>query len=181
MPVHSVGLWTILLTDKLRNQYVFFNGTMPLPDIDAVPINEAYVVSSDLITSYNMSQKYYYLHQVSIHGFFNIYSKDSDLQVKESVGNAYSVYYLSPFTPYKNILKNFTFVSLAYGYTSKNWGLYHPPVSENAHVTQKLKLNHVVGIFYFWMVGLVLSTFALAVELLWCRYATPTNVLKFMK
>lgn len=54
--------------------------------------------------------------------------------------------------------------NLAYGFTSRNWGIYKSSDGEEVHTAQTLQLKHVTTIFLIWHIGLLISLVIFVVE-----------------
>lgn len=100
--------------------------------------------------------------------------------MKEPIGTAYMVFYVARTSPYRKIMTEMTFRSLAYGYTSKSWGINKNQSGDVKHEAQMLTINHVSGIFAFWALGILVSVVAFAVEFIWYRQSNLNKVYDFV-
>lgn len=90
------------------------------------------------------------------------------------------VFYVARNSPYRKILTEMTFRSLAYGYSSKSWGIYKNQSGAVKHEAQILTINHVSGVFAFWALGILVSVVTFSVEIFWYRQNNLNKVYDFV-
>jgi len=84
--------------------------------------------------------------------------------MKEKIGTAHVVFWMGSNAPYKNLLREMIVKSLAYGFTSRNWGIYKSSDGEEVHTAQTLQLKHVTAIFLIWHTGILISVVIFVLE-----------------
>lgn len=76
-------------------------------------------------------------------------------------------------------MEEITFKSLAYGYSSKSWGIYRNQSGATKHEAQMLTISHVSGILAFWVLGILVSVVTFGVEIFWFRHSNLNTVQDF--
>ncbi|KAL1491532.1 hypothetical protein ABEB36_012116 [Hypothenemus hampei] len=170
LPIYSEKTWKAFLTHRLDRQYIFFDGMKYNITVQIDKFYEsswAYVMTSDIAqTMFN-------------NPLIARYAEDLHW-IREPVGTGYVMFTLGMNAPYKAMLKQYIFKSLAFGYSSRIWGVLPSVSKELSDAVKKLQLSHVSGIFVLWLIGIVLSITLLIFERMWYRYKRVSEVFDYV-